>query len=97
MLLIECPYCGARPEIEFRCGGDAHVERPGPHDQVSGKQWAEYLYYRDNPKGLHRERWVHQHGCRQWFNLVRDTVSHDIVKVYPITQKASEIDSGESQ
>ena len=29
MLLIPCPYCGtARPEIEFRHGGEAHVARP---------------------------------------------------------------------
>ena len=23
MLLVPCPYCGPRPEIEFRCGGEA--------------------------------------------------------------------------
>ncbi|MEQ1611156.1 MAG: sarcosine oxidase subunit delta, partial [Hyphomicrobiaceae bacterium] len=27
MLLIECPHCGPRAEIEFRCGGEAHVAR----------------------------------------------------------------------
>ena len=25
MLLVPCPYCGPRPEVEFRCGGEAHV------------------------------------------------------------------------
>jgi heterotetrameric sarcosine oxidase delta subunit len=24
------------------------------------------------------ERWVHTAGCRRWFNLVRDTVTHTI-------------------
>jgi heterotetrameric sarcosine oxidase delta subunit len=24
------------------------------------------------------ERWVHTAGCRRWFNLVRDTVTHHI-------------------
>ena len=29
MLLIRCPYCGERPEIEFRYGGEAHIARAG--------------------------------------------------------------------
>jgi heterotetrameric sarcosine oxidase delta subunit len=24
------------------------------------------------------ERWVHTAGCRRWFTLVRDTVTHEI-------------------
>ena len=28
MLLIPCPWCGARPENEFRYGGEAHIARP---------------------------------------------------------------------
>ena len=28
MLLIPCPYCGERPELEFRYGGQAHIARP---------------------------------------------------------------------
>jgi heterotetrameric sarcosine oxidase delta subunit len=24
------------------------------------------------------ERWVHTAGCRRWFDLVRDTVTHNI-------------------
>jgi len=27
MLLIECPYCGERPEPEFVYGGQAHIAR----------------------------------------------------------------------
>jgi sarcosine oxidase, subunit delta len=30
MLLVPCPYCGPRPEVEFRGGGEAHVKRPDP-------------------------------------------------------------------
>ena len=37
---------------------------------------------RDNPKGPFRERWVHTHGCRRWFNVARDTVTHEILAVY---------------
>ncbi len=28
MLLIDCPYCGERPELEFSYGGQAHLARP---------------------------------------------------------------------
>ena len=28
MLLIDCPHCGPRAEIEFRYGGEAHMVRP---------------------------------------------------------------------
>ena len=27
MLLVACPWCGARPEMEFRCGGQGHLTR----------------------------------------------------------------------
>ena len=86
MLLINCPNCGPRPEIEFRCGGESHIERPGPHGEVTDEAWSDYLFYRSNPKAEHRERWVHAAGCRRWFNLVRDTVTHQILEVYPMGQ-----------
>lgn len=84
MLLITCPHCGARAEIEFRCGGEAHIARPGPPDGVTDEAWADYLFYRENPKGDHRERWLHAAGCGRWFNLARDTVTHRISAIYPI-------------
>jgi heterotetrameric sarcosine oxidase delta subunit len=51
----------------------------------SDQAWGEYLFFRDNPKGLHVERWRHAQGCGQWFNLVRHTVTHEILSVYSIT------------
>ena len=30
MLLIPCPWCGPRNQIEFTYGGDATVRRPAP-------------------------------------------------------------------
>ena len=81
MLLITCPWCGPRHENEFSPGGEGHIQRPDP-GQASDQQWAEYLYFRTNPKGLHRERWMHALGCRRWFNVVRDTVTHEIKAVY---------------
>jgi len=83
MLLITCPYCrAARPESEFRYGGEAHVARPAEPASVSDDDWAAFLYMRDNPKGLHAERWRHIHGCGRFFNAVRNTVTDQILKTY---------------
>ncbi len=90
MLLIDCPYCGPRAEIEFRCGGESHIQRPGPHTDVSDAEWADYLFYRENPKGEHRERWFHTAGCRRWFNVARDTVTHHIRVTYKMGEACPE-------
>jgi sarcosine oxidase subunit delta len=82
MLLLPCPWCGPRPEIEFRHGGEAHVARPVDPRLVSDLEWAEFLYFRTNPKGIHAERWRHSHGCGRFFNCVRDTVTDRIVTTY---------------
>ena len=84
MLLIDCPHCGPRAEIEFRCGGEAHVTRPAAPEAASDADWLAYLYLRRSPKGVHLERWNHVHGCGRWFNLARDTVSDAILEVYPM-------------
>ncbi|MFM9845622.1 MAG: sarcosine oxidase subunit delta [Hyphomicrobiaceae bacterium] len=83
MLLIRCPYCAAeRPEIEFRHAGEAHVARAADPSQLSDQEWAEFLYFRSNPKGVHAERWRHVHGCGRFFNAIRDTVSDRIFVTY---------------
>ena len=80
MLLIPCPWCGERDEIEFSYGGQAGVAYPSDPAALSDQEWAEWLFVRDNPKGRFAERWVHTHGCRRWFDLGRDTVTHEIVR-----------------
>ena len=80
MLLITCPWCGSREETEFRYGGQAHVAYPADPEALSDQEWAEYLFFRDNPRGEFAERWVHVHGCRRWFNTVRNTVTGDFVE-----------------
>jgi sarcosine oxidase subunit delta len=75
MLLIPCPWCGPRDEIEFRYGGEAHIARPTDPDALDDRAWAEYLFMRANPKGVFAERWMHSAGCRCRFNLLRDTPS----------------------
>lgn len=84
MLLIDCPHCGPRDETEFHYGGQAHVAYPADPHALSDREWAEFLFYRDNDRGLYAERWSHSLGCRKWFNAVRDTVTYDFTAIYPM-------------
>lgn len=86
MLLIPCPCCGARPENEFRYGGEAHIARPADPSAVDDAAWTDFLYMRANPKGAHAERWRHIHGCGRFFSCLRDTVSDRIITTYPVGQ-----------
>jgi sarcosine oxidase subunit delta len=89
MLLINCPWCGARAEIEFRCGGEAHIARPSDPGMLDDSAWAAYLFLRTNPRGLHAERWIHQHGCQRWFNAIRDTYTDAFVETYRAAERPS--------
>jgi sarcosine oxidase, subunit delta len=86
MMQIACPWCGMRDEPEFVWGGTAHIARPGL--DASDQAWGEYLFFRDNPKGVLHERWRHAYGCGQWFNVTRNTVTHEILAVYGATERA---------
>ena len=87
MLLIECPYCGVRDESEFSYAGEAHIARPLETEKLSDEEWADYLFMRKNPKGLHREQWLHAAGCRRYFNAVRDTLTYRIAATYKIGEQ----------
>jgi len=80
LILIPCPWCGPRDEVEFSYGSEAGVPYPPDPSALTDEEWARYLFVRANPKGLHRERWVHAHGCRRWFDLTRNTLTHEIVR-----------------
>ena len=77
MMLIPCPWCGPRSQVEFTYGGDASVKRPDFDAPV--ETWFEFVYLRDNPRGPHAELWLHGAGCRRWFRVLRDTRTHDIL------------------
>ena len=83
MLIIPCPHCGPRPEIEFRYAGEAHIARPPDPQTRTDEEWADFLYMRSNPKGRHAERWRHLHGCGRFFNCLRDTITDRIERTYP--------------
>lgn len=78
MLLIDCPHCGPRAQIEFTYERtlDSIVMLDMPADEAVTR-----LYARANPRGLDDELWRHSFGCRQWLLLRRDRVSHAILSV----------------
>lgn len=80
MLRLECPICGLRDESEFSYGGDASVTRPADGERAM-RPWLDYVFCRDNPRGRHLEYWQHQHGCRQWLVVERNTLTHEITSV----------------
>ena len=77
MLLVACPWCGVRDETEFTCAGEL-VNRPQDALEATDQEWTDYLWFRDNRKGLQTEVWRHDWGCRQWFVVERDTLTHRI-------------------
>ncbi len=84
MLLIRCPYCGPRSELEFRYAGEAHIVRPADPAGQSDEAWATHLYTRSNLRGRHAERWRHIHGCGRFFNALRETATDNFLEIYPI-------------
>ena len=84
MLLIPCPWCGARAQIEFTYGGDATLQRPAV--DASEAEWVQFVFLRNNPAGPHQELWQHSAGCRQWLRVSRDTRTHEILESAPAVE-----------
>ena len=81
MLILECPYCGVKgEETEFHAGGEAHLKRFGPGS--SDADFETYLFMRENPKGVHLERWRHANGCGKWFHAARCTMTLEVLGTY---------------
>ena len=88
MFHIHCPYCDEwREEEEFHPRGQAHIARPEDPAGCSDEQWGDYLFFRDNPRGIHHELWVHAVGCRKFFNVTRHTQSYEILETYRIGEQ----------
>jgi heterotetrameric sarcosine oxidase delta subunit len=76
MILIACPWCGARNSAEFRYVGES---RPRPDvTNATPEEWRRYLYLRSNPAGWTTETWFHRAGCRRYFTAERHTVTNEI-------------------
>ena len=78
MLLIACPHCGPRAQVEFAYDRtlDAIVPLAASTDVAIAA-----LYTRANPRGWSDELWQHRAGCRRWLVVRRHTVTHIIESV----------------
>ena len=86
MLLINCPCCGVdADETELAGGGEAHLKREtvGSDDAT----FETYLFMRDNPRGVHFERWRHAYGCGKWFLAARCTTTLEVFGTYAAQTK----------
>ena len=82
MLILRCPYCQVLcDETELSPGGEAHLKRFGPGS--SDEEFEAYLFMRENPRGVHFERWRHVNGCGKWFHAARDTMTLEVFGTYP--------------
>ena len=70
------PYCGVRDETEFSYHG---VQTPSPCCGRFTKEFYEYVYLRNNPRGDHEELWQHAGGCRSNLKVRRNTQTHEIL------------------
>lgn len=81
MLILTCPNCGVKAdETELHPGGQAHVARAGAGSDDA--TFETYLFMRDNPRGVHFERWRHAMGCGKWFHAARCTVTLEVFGTY---------------
>ncbi len=81
MLILTCPCCGVTgEETEFHAGGQAHLQRSGPG--ASDEAFEAYLFARENPRGVHFERWRHANGCGKWFHAARCTLTLEVFGTY---------------
>jgi heterotetrameric sarcosine oxidase delta subunit len=79
-MLIPHPLLGLRDAQEFVYLGDVSLlQRPDGLAPDADKAFYEYVYLRDNPAGVHRELWFHEHGDRSWIVVTRNTITHEIL------------------
>ena len=79
-MLIPHPLLGPRDAQEFVYLGDAALlDRPDPAAEGAEAAFCDHVYLRDNPAGVHRELWFHEHGDRSWLVVERDTLTHEIL------------------
>ena len=85
MLLIDCPHCGPRAQVEFAYERtvDSVVQPDAPAAEAM-----ERLFTRANPRGLDDEIWRHSFGCRAWLVLTRHRVTHEITAIRAVGPEA---------
>ena len=85
MMLIDCPHCGPRAQVEFAYERtvDSVVQPDAAPDDAMA-----HLFARANPRGLDQEIWRHSYGCRAWLVMTRDRVTHTISEIRAIGPEA---------
>lgn len=81
MKIIHCPVNGPRPLQEFTYGGE-YRPMPDP-DQVSDKEWADYVFNRACEPGVQVEWWYHN-ASGFWFLAERDTEKDEFIRTYKL-------------
>ena len=75
MLLIRCPWCGPRDEVEFRYGGQAGIAYPpDPATRSTTPPGPTTCSCATTRRARSRSAGATPPGCRRWFNAVRDTL-----------------------
>ena len=85
MLLITCPHCGPRAQVEFvyERTVDAMVQPDAdPAEAMTA------LFTRTNPRGADEELWRHTFGCRAWLVMTRHRVTHEITAIRAVGPEA---------
>ena len=85
MLIINCPYCGPEINQNFQMRRGA-CKRPDGSKEIGDREWGEYVFIRANPKVCFMSA-GYTHGCRKWFNCVRDTSTDEILVTYKLDEK----------
>jgi heterotetrameric sarcosine oxidase delta subunit len=78
MQLFNCPFCGPRDQTEFTYIREVAAI---PSLEADHAAWQSFVYERDNQRGAHNEWWHHHSGCRQVLEIVRDTMTHDVLSI----------------
>jgi len=74
---IECPNCGTRGVWEFHYGGAAGKSRPPLSAEAA--EWTDYIYNKENLRGVQTEWWTHRSACKLWFLVERNTATNEVL------------------
>ena len=91
-MLIPCPWCGLRSQVEFTYGGDANVRRPAADAPEAA--WIDYVYIRDNPCGPHGGALFDTSASRVAFAVSGARAATVLAKNCPIDLHASVFSAG---
>lgn len=83
MKIINCPLNGPRNAQEFVYGGEVKFP-PRQHDSghdASLRQWVDYIFMEENPRGIVREWWCHV-ASGYWFIAERNTITDTILRTF---------------